>query len=419
VLTKEIQTRRNKSANVGFVVGSAYDTFIERTRVVRSQFDMLSLEDTPNSVIINFGGIVGYGQEIFLMNSQYGELNSLDVMFSWADYYTSGSFDVNIEYIGGIAGYLDDYTLLAVENHATVAAQSTVRGNLNNNSIAGVLGYSSRQGFIYEAANYGQVLGNYGVAGILGGVGFNQQFGNIYMDKVANYGAIYGWEGVSGIVGSLDGLTAITIRNALQTGYIMGYGAVGGVIGDLLLMGGVSATIENSIVQGEIYGIYDLGGVVGAYNNFSQNFSLLTLNRVLMLAEVWNMALGFVIFNELVLDFDSISNLVPFFALPYTGLIIGARYAPAMFHHVLAYQPELEQGLFEADFDAPSFTYSGETITGSFNPVGYGQGLGVVLLNGGIDNIDNEFMRSFFGNSTPWMTVTSDLGVGDWSCWDF
>ena len=393
--------------NLGFVVGYSADSFIEGARVVDSEFSMLSLADTANSVILNFGGIVGYGENILLMNSQYGELNGLEVMFTWDDYYTDTNYDVYIEYIGGIAGYLSDYTLISAENHVIVSVQDSIRDDLNNNSIAGIVGYSSRQGFIYEATNYAQILGNEGVAGIVGGVGFNAQFGNIQMDKVANYGSIYGWFGVSGIVGNLDGQTSLSIRNAHQSGLVMGFGSVGGLVGSLVVSFALPVTIENSVVQGQVFGIYDLGGVIGSYNNFSEIFSLVTLNYILMLAEVTNMALGLVILGVLMLDFDSYFDEIPFFAQPYTGLIIGARYAAVHFNVVVAYQVEIEQPLFEADFDNMSFTYSDATLVGAYEPVGYGQGAAVVLFNGGPNLADDAFLEDFFGTYTPWMAVAS------------
>ena len=393
--------------NNGFVVGSAEDTFIDNARVVGSQFIMLSLEAVANAIIVNFGGIVGYGEEIILMNSQYGEFDSLDTMFDWDSYYFDANHDVFIEYIGGIAGYLSDYTLISVENHVNVAVQDTVRDDLNNNSIAGILGYSSRQGFIYEAVNYGQVLGQYAVAGILGGVGFLVQLGNIYIDKVANYGSIYGWLAVSGIVGSLDGATALTLRNALQSGYVMGFGGVGGLVGELFL-DGLPAVVENSVVQGQVFGIFDLGGVIGTYQNNSQSFSLLTMNRILMVAEVWNMVLGFVMFDENLLTFDSANEDVFIFATPYSGLIIGSRNAAAVLTQVVAYQPVLEQDLFQVNFDTSLFTYLDTTMTGSFEAVGDGQGVGIILFNSRELTTDNAFIQNFFGRSTPWMTVIAE-----------
>jgi hypothetical protein len=185
----------------------------------------------------------------------------------------------------------------------------------------------------------------------------------------------------------------------------MGFGSVGGLIGELFL-DGLSAVVENSIVQGQVFGIFDLGGVIGTYQNYSQLFSLLTMDRILMVAEVWNMVLGFVMFDENVLTFDFTNENVFIFGMPYSGLIIGSRNAAANFTNVVAYQPVLEQALFEVNFDTELFTYLETTSTGSFEAVGKGQGVGIILFNRYDLLTDNAFIQYFFGRSTPWMTVT-------------
>jgi hypothetical protein len=152
----------------------------------------------------------------------------------------------------------------------------------------------------------------------------------------------------------------------------------------------------------------DVGGVVGSYNNYSEIFSLLTMNRILMLAEVTNMAIGLTILGELVVGFDQYLIRDMFFREPYAGLIFGTRNAPAVLNYVIALQTDTEQPLFEVDFDQGTFTYSETILIGTLPPVGLGQGVGVMLFDAGPSLVaDDTFLQAFFGQSTPFLAVTS------------
>lgn len=384
--------------NSGFFAGMVYDVGLYNVSVQRSTHRFTDFTGVANTIIVNVGGLVGYGENVSFVNVEIGEEEELGSLIELDDYFTSGDHEVFIEYIGGVAGWLAEYALIDVKNFDSVAVQRDLVVRNNNNSISGILGYSSGQGFFFDVVNYGEILGLYGVGGLVGGVGFLLTLGNIMMINVANYGFIYGIESVGGLVGALDGSTAITLEHGLQSGRVLGYENVGGLVGEMETSAGQNMILSKSFVEGEVYGVNNVGGVVGSVSNFSEYFGLLTLSNMVIVAHVENVMLGFNGDGYFVVTFSPYSAF-PFQTNVATGLVIGSRTMATQFQHVMVFEPVIEASTFTSDVDG--FPLDGGVITGSYPVVGIGQGVQAILFDEPI-TFDEPFLRDMFGTFSPW-----------------
>ncbi len=146
-------------------------------------------------------------------------------------------------YIGGIAGYNYNGTIINSYN------AGAVNGNKNVGGVAGL----NYEGTITNSYNTGAVNGTDSIGGV---VGYNEK-GTI--TNSYNAGAVNGTDSyyIGGVAGENNNGT---ITNSYNTGTVNGTEDVGGVVGY-----NYNGTITNSYNTGAVTGAEDVGGVAG-YN---------------------------------------------------------------------------------------------------------------------------------------------------------
>lgn len=380
--------------HLGFVGGYTYNSLlvnVDVTNVAFVEADVLVEPEYEFANIYSIGGVLGYGSQVTLINI-YVENDFGLSMFQIISYLMSET--VEMEYIAAVAGFLSDYTLMDVKNYTTVGLIADTLGVWNQTyDVAGIVGYSSGLGFYYRVANYGNIYATENVGGILGGVGFGESNGQVIMIEVVNYGQIIALSRVGGLVGSLDGYTALTINQGLNDGLVVGLESIGGIVGTLELIRNVPITIKNVVVRGQVFGIYAVGGVVGNIYTNSGEGLFPHLERILVLAEVRNMFLGFV---------DSESQSLFDFSQPLfyenlsTGMVIGVRAYPVTASRVAALSPRQEVTLFTLNEALTEFITLPGTLSGHYNAVGFGEGAPMILITdpGIEDLVTTVFLNS-------------------------
>lgn len=142
------------------------------------------------------------------------------------------------QYVGGVVGYALNSTIENVTNNASVEGDT---------SVGGIVGYADSTSRMYGTiVNSGNITANSMVGGVSGE---NHGF---WCDTNSNYGTFKNSGSINGRNGAtVGGVTAFAdkeMRNAENTGNVIGGNAVGGVAGR------VQAPIKNSYNSGEIVG---------------------------------------------------------------------------------------------------------------------------------------------------------------------
>jgi hypothetical protein len=357
----------------------------------------------------NMGGIVGVGEEVILMNIVV-EKENLDPFFDFRVLVRANVFE--IEYMGGVAGFLTNYYLINVVNYAPVLVIDTLGIWANVSDVAGIVGYSSGSGYYHRVVNYGDIIGTSNVGGIVGGVGFAfvPAFGMLHFQQVANYGFILGNDYIGGLVGNLDGSTSISFDHVINHSLVIGDYAVGGLIGIVAISPQVGyLEIANAFVFGQVFGIHSVGGVLGEVYAFDGGNTLPKLSNILVYVEVEGMLLG--LRDGLrVMGFQGMPNASPI----YIGTVIGTRNFPVIANNVLAISRKITKKLFTFNENITDIILSEETITGYYNPLGFGVGAGFMSIPEDDDLFDviNFFLNqvieqpSYFDrdDSVPFLT---------------
>jgi hypothetical protein len=317
-----------------------------------------------------------------------------------------GASQSGIEYIGGVAGYLRNYYLIDVSNGADLIIINPLEDNIDVEDIGGIVGYSSGSGYYNRVVNYGDIEGANGVAGILGGVGaLPPSVGIIQFNQVANYGRIFGLSAVGGLIGNLDGSTGVDLNHVINHGVVLGLRNVGGLVGSFVINSQVGqASISNAFVFGQVFGLFSVGGAIGELVSFDGTHTHLSLENVLVYAEVENMFLGY-------LDEDFEINFNPFSFLGFhTGTIIGNRNIAALGNNVLSVSVNITKTQISDDGTGLFFLLD-TTISGYYPTVGIGLGSGFSSIQEDEDTIllVALFVEQVVANSSLW--VIEDNGL--------
>ena len=161
-----------------------------------------------------------------------------------ADNYSTlqfAEFDLlttNSQNVGGVVGYANGTNIKNATNNASVEGDT---------SVGGIVGYADSTSRMYGTiVNSGNITANSMVGGVSGeNHGFWCDINSLY-GTFKNFGSINGRNGAT--VGGVTAFADKEMRNAENTGNVIGGNAVGGVAGR------VQAPIKNSYNSGEIVG---------------------------------------------------------------------------------------------------------------------------------------------------------------------
>ena len=210
------------------------------------------------------GGLVGFGNNVTITSSVNnaeitGEYNKAGTPSgltkgayvggfvgvvnggSIANCYNNGNISAsgdNSDFLGGVVGYANGTNIKNATNNASVEGDT---------SVGGIVGYADSTSRMYGTiVNSGNITANSMVGGVSGE---NHGF---WCDTNSNYGTFKNSGSINGRNGAtVGGVTAFAdkeMRNAENTGNVIGGNAVGGVAGR------VQAPIKNSYNSGEIVG---------------------------------------------------------------------------------------------------------------------------------------------------------------------
>ncbi len=160
------------------------------------------------------------------------------------------------ENIGGVIGS-GNGSFSNLTNHGKI--QYSASGNVNTNSVGGIIGGPTSNAAISDCINYGSVSAcGTGVGGIAGGAINNSST----VMRCANHGNVIN-DTTSG-TGTGGVASASVVDQCYNTGNVKGFDGVGGVLGlsrniSTVLRGGVSASYNLGSVAGNNY----VGGVAG------------------------------------------------------------------------------------------------------------------------------------------------------------
>jgi hypothetical protein len=334
--------------DIGLAIGSLQGSYVDSVTISLSAINVIApLVALPYYTIYNLGGVVGYGNVVLLSNIEV--LASENVVIDIPDFDISDQNPM-VEYIGGVAGYLDQYLLFSVENHADVRATSNVSSFYSSiEAVAGVLGYSAGQGTFYDVVNTGNIFGSVDVGGLLGGVGYIQNLGHITMNQVANFGMIFGGVNVGGLIGSMDGLTTLKVSHAYQNSDVFGVYHVGGLAGQLNTVNfNVDIHVELSVIRGRTFGIDVVGGLAGLIrnNNYDQAGGKISFDSIIVDNHVQSMLYGLAIDEETYIGFEDFYNGGDFYFSNQLGLVFGYVEAAIDVEKIFVHQALLEVQLF-------------------------------------------------------------------------
>lgn len=257
-------------ANVGGIAGKADDTADNKSKIenVTNSGDISSNKQTDNDYYDagNVGGIVGSAVNTNITNATNKEND------------VRGAHNV-----GGVAGYF--------------GGSATITGGINDGGDIMATGARDANGFVRETvrpvgdANESFIIGNIGgVVGYLDGdnvyVTGSANRGTVHTDEPADPAHVEAWQkaaNVGGVVGKIDRGTPNTlgglnegnekaaVTNSYNTGDVLGYTGVGGVIG-MMYNGAVSGSYNLGTVNttrkvdrsgGSNIDPLNMGGIVG------------------------------------------------------------------------------------------------------------------------------------------------------------
>lgn len=175
---------------------------------------------------------------------------------------TPRSESIYLYYVGGVVGYMTNYT----DNSAVIIGcrnEGSIDGGTTGENVGGVVGGASNSPGILNCANTGNISGKASIGGIAATA-------SIPITACYNTGKI---TGASSKIGGIVGYSSSKVTNCYNTGAVAGAGkagykgvpeGVGGIAGQLYNSsnGAVAACLNSGTVTSEIYG----GALVGSKN---------------------------------------------------------------------------------------------------------------------------------------------------------
>lgn len=175
---------------------------------------------------------------------------------------TPRSESIYLYYVGGVVGYMTNYT----DNSAVIIGcrnEGSIDGGTTGENVGGVVGGASNSPGISNCANTGNISGKASIGGIAATA-------SIPITACYNTGKI---TGASSKIGGIVGYSSSKVTNCYNTGAVAGAGkagykgvpeGVGGIAGQLYNSsnGAVAACLNSGTVTSEIYG----GALVGSKN---------------------------------------------------------------------------------------------------------------------------------------------------------
>ena len=419
----EIDPFTNEVRNLGFASGFVFHSIFDQIFVMDSQFILeadgsLGITTDGNTFFnwYNFGGVIGYGQNIILHQAIYdNEVLNMFNTGSFSDDYFNAENEA--EYMGGIAGFLNDYVLIDVHNYTSISLHKTWAEFANVYDVAGILGYSAGLGTFQRVSNHGDIFNFTNTAGIVGSVGFAFSTGSITMRDVVNYGQIFGYEYVGGLVGSLDGYTSLDLQTSVQHSLVLGFRNVGGLVGFVSTQAGIEVNVERTLVDGQVFGAFNVGGVFGM-TLFDPNSGLVgqvNLHRVVVLNDVQNVQFGTYFEGPFPFIIDTLFTMANgFFETDRAGRIVGGLYAHVSLSQVMVLERVVDTAVKRYDELTGDFLYLEDRVTGQYDAFGYGQG---IVGFHWMDTLDESFiedtlaMDRLIQEEGVWGLMTIDLSA--------
>lgn len=199
--------------------------------------------------------------------------------------YTEGGQVKGNEYIGGIAGYIN--------NNANITESTNISKVIGENYVGGIAGIVFYGTTVQDSSNSGRISGNNYTGGIAG-------FSEAQLEKVYNTAEVVGEDFVAGLIGA--NYTMGDISKSYNTGNITGNNNIGGIVGtnnastsncyntgnvksEGYRAGGIcgqnatECSIYNSYNIGKVEGKEAIGGIVGG--NFGTTTNCYYLNTIL------------------------------------------------------------------------------------------------------------------------------------------
>lgn len=378
--------------DVGGVIGNSQHDRLFRVNTT-GIIEFIPIE--TNFVLINVGGVIGYGNNVVLGFVE--NFTNITIYMDDIDY------DVAIRSIGGVIGAVNFGTLNNVMNSGVVAIYPPENGLDTDvylsaeetpvEYIGGIIGYVYGSVNLKYVVNTGLVIGIIEVGGIIGSTGnafFNlQQL--IVIDQSANFGSVGGYTLVGGLMGVSDVRTNIIVANFMNYGDINANYIVGGLFGLISAIQGIKVQIINSYNRGVVTALdYGVGGLIGGVAPRTINFD----NPVLVLGEVhiynsFNAGLVRALnLGRTNVNFEEFSG----------GSIVGFRYILTYMYGV-SYTPQ-ETAFLETtyDFDTNNYIETGNIIALDLPGVGDGNNIDMTMIH----NPQYLFNADLFIYQTAW-----------------
>jgi hypothetical protein len=373
----------------GMIGNSQHDRLFRVTTTGMIEFIPI---DT-NFVLVNVGGVIGYGNNIVL---GYVE-NQTNITI----YMDEIDYDVEIRSIGGVVGSVDHGTFNTVMNSGIVAIYPPENGldtdfYLNAEEtpveyIGGIIGYVYGSVNLKYVVNSGLVMGIIEVGGIIGSTGipiFNlQQL--IVIDQSANFGSVGGYTLVGGLMGVSDVRTNLIVANFMNYGDINANYIVGGLFGIISPIQGIKVQIINSYNRGVVTALdYGVGGLIGGVAPEIPNFEFPVLGEV-HIYNSFNVGLVRALnLGRSNVNFEDFSG----------GSIIGFRYI-LTFMYGVSFTPQVTSFL-ETTYDADTNNYieTGKIIDLDLPGVGNGNNTDMNMIH----NPQYLFNADLFIYQTAW-----------------
>lgn len=157
------------------------------------------------------------------------------------DCYVEGGRVSGYDYVGGLVG----------SHRGNIYNCNTSTSIFGDTYVGGLVGYSGYTCYIYYCSSTGNVSGDEEVGGL---VGTNR--GKIFNSYSS--ADVSGFIEVGGLMGDCHGL-GVVISDCYARGRVLGYDAVGGLLG----RAGELTKISNCYASGRVEGLTDVGGLVG------------------------------------------------------------------------------------------------------------------------------------------------------------